>query len=392
MRKPRPWQVAGYLLAWLLIAAGLSAAFFLSSSATTSVASHDAVVRPTVDGWVTVHTGPFLPDVRRPSDGRIGVDITLGKTEAASTDALVQRYAFIASQPDAQIARVEETVTDLAYDAVLRGAAIAVIPLGIWALLGTAAPPRAGSLGLVEQAVDGSRHRGRRGRRRTRLAAVAGPRPDARRRATRGSRSNATSPGSRSPRRRPGSRSPATRPPTPPRRLVLSAVDTYDQSKDFYDAVREAADELVLRVPSEDETVAILVSDRHDNIGMDPVARAIAERGGADVVLDAGDDTSTGSEWEAFSLDSLDRAFRGLRAVRRLRQPRPRPLRELLPAGPWLGHRERGAGARPGWRDPARLRRPAVERPRQLARRARARVSTSWRCGSPTWPASPRSG
>ena len=53
------------------------------------------------------------------------------------------------------------------------------------------------------------------------------------------------------------------------------------------------------------------MSDRHDNIGMDPVVRAIAERGGADVVLDAGDDTSTGSEWEAFSLDSLARAFRG---------------------------------------------------------------------------------
>jgi hypothetical protein len=43
---------------------------------------------------------------------------------------------------------------------------------------------------------------------------------------------------------------------------------------------------------------------------MDPVARAIAEAGGADVVLDAGDDTSTGSEWEAFSLDSLARVFR----------------------------------------------------------------------------------
>ena len=95
------------------------------------------------------------------------------------------------------------------------------------------------------------------------------------------------------------------------KRLVLSAIDTYDQSKDFYDAVRARAGELVLHAPADDETVAIIVSDRHDNIGMDPVARAVAERGGADVVLDAGDDTSTGSEWETFSLDSLDDAFEG---------------------------------------------------------------------------------
>jgi predicted phosphodiesterase len=310
MRKPRPFEVAGYLLAWLLIAAGLAAAFFLSSSATTSVASHDAVVRPTVDGWVTVHTGPFLPDVRRRSEGRIGVEITLGKTEAASTDALVQRYAFIASQPDAQIARVEETVTDLAYEALLRGAAVAVVPLGVWALLGTARRRELGhwawsnkrwmaagtavvvGIGvLVWQPwqdpdptladVDSWQPLGRY------VSEVTLPEEAARLEVTGDPTTNAT------------------------KRLVLSAIDTYEQSKDFYDVVRAGADQLVLRVPAEDETVAIIVSDRHDNIGMDPVAGAIAERAGADVVLDAGDDTSTGSEWEAFSLDSLDRAFRG---------------------------------------------------------------------------------
>jgi predicted phosphodiesterase len=308
MWKPRPSQVAGYLLAWLLIAAGVSAVFFLSSSASTTVASHDAVVRPTVDGWVTVHTGPFLPDVRRRSDGRVGVDITLGKTEAASTDALVQRYAFIASQPDAQIARVEETVTDLAYDALLRGAAIAVLPLGIWALLGTVRRHElrhwawsnkrwmaAGTAIVVGIGVlvwqpwedadpmladaESWQPLGRF------VSEVDLPEEAAGLEITGNPTTNAT------------------------KRLVLSAIDTYDQSKDFYEAVRARADELVLHTPAEDETVAIIVSDRHDNIGMDPVARAIAERAGADVVLDAGDDTSTGSEWEAFSLDSLDGAF-----------------------------------------------------------------------------------
>ncbi len=95
------------------------------------------------------------------------------------------------------------------------------------------------------------------------------------------------------------------------RRLVESAVSTYQQSTEFYDAAAEAAAELDVRQPEEGETVAVLVSDRHDNIGMDRVARAIGDRAGATVVLDAGDDTSTGQPWEAFSLDSVSEAFDG---------------------------------------------------------------------------------
>ena len=55
--------------------------------------------------------------------------------------------------------------------------------------------------------------------------------------------------------------------------------------------------------------MALLVSDRHDNVGMDPVSRAIADAGGATILFDAGDDTSTGQEWETFSLDSLAEHF-----------------------------------------------------------------------------------
>jgi hypothetical protein len=43
---------------------------------------------------------------------------------------------------------------------------------------------------------------------------------------------------------------------------------------------------------------------------MDEVVRAVADEAGATVVLDAGDDTSTGQAWEGFSLDSLDEAFK----------------------------------------------------------------------------------
>ena len=69
---------------------------FLQSSRSIVLASHDAVLRPTMTGWVEVRTGPVLPDVRFPSGARIGVDVYLGKTEAASTEALIERYAVIA--------------------------------------------------------------------------------------------------------------------------------------------------------------------------------------------------------------------------------------------------------------------------------------------------------
>jgi len=93
------------------------------------------------------------------------------------------------------------------------------------------------------------------------------------------------------------------------KRLVISAVDTYRRSKLFYADAEEAAADLVLRTPDTDETVAVLVSDRHDNIGMDEVSRAIANVAGASAILNAGDDTSAGESWEAFSLDSLNEAF-----------------------------------------------------------------------------------
>ena len=93
------------------------------------------------------------------------------------------------------------------------------------------------------------------------------------------------------------------------RRLVESAIDTYDKSLDFYQTAAEQAADLDLRVPEEGDTVVALISDRHDNIGMDAVARAIADRGAATAVFDAGDDTSVGQPWEAFSLDSVNEAF-----------------------------------------------------------------------------------
>ena len=137
------------------------------------------------------------------------------------------------------------------------------------------------------------------------------------------------------------------------RRLVESAVGTYDEGKTFYRDAAEAAADLDLRQPEEGETVVLLISDRHDNIGMDRVARAVGDAAGAEAVFDAGDDTSTGSTWEAFSLDSLDATFDDdpyADGSGRSPATTTTALRRRLPGRPRLDHarRRRRSTARTG--------------------------------------------
>ena len=284
-------------------------AFFLGDSRTVVVASHDAVVTPTFSGYAEVHTGPLLPDFRRASGGPLGVDVLLGKTESDSVEELFARYAFIASEPDSQISKVTDAVRDMALSAALRGVGLGLVPLAAWWLLG---PHRRGEL------LRGVRSRkGAAGG----ILLLAVPlvlwQPwnadeDTQEDMREWESLESFMAGYLLPAEAAGIEIRTSPTTTQTQRLIESAVDTYEKSKEFYGEAATAAGELDLREPEPDETSVIVVSDRHDNIGMDRVARAIADRAQASVVLDAGDDTSTGQPWEAFSLDSLDRSFRDL--------------------------------------------------------------------------------
>ena len=280
---------------------------FLTSSRSVVLASHDAVIRPNLTGQAVVHTGPVLPDVRVDAPGAVGVDIRLDKTDASSTDELVQRYAFIASEPQGQIDKVTEAVRSMAVDAALRGAILGLVPVLIWLLVGPA------------------RRRDLAGRVRLRPALVAvglvlllgvglwqpwstdDDPPDADRDWM--SLAEFLGPEVPLPDDLDGVEVRGDVTTAQTRRLVESAIDTYDASKTFYAAAAAEAAGLPLRAPQEGDTVAAFVSDRHDNIGMDSVARAIADAAGATAVYDGGDDTSSGKSWEAFSLDSVTAAF-----------------------------------------------------------------------------------
>jgi hypothetical protein len=301
--------VAVTVLAWLVVAVPVAALTFVNSSRTTVIASHEAEIQPTFDGWAEISLGPFLPSFRYPTDRLVGAEIVLGKTSLTSYEELVRRYAFLAGQPDGQIAKVGDAVEEMAVEALVVGALVGLVGPGVWFALGnrrrhelTASTRDRLRTGVAVTAV-------------VALAAVIVARPWDR--TAEQLHGIAWQPLADA---LPDVPIPAEARPLQvdaglltegTRRLVESALDSYQKSSSFYRTAAEEAAGLAdqLRQPEEGETVAVLVSDRHDNIGMDPVARAIADAGGATFLLGAGDETSTGSEWEAFSLESLDDAF-----------------------------------------------------------------------------------
>ncbi len=315
-RRRRAGRILLALVAWLAVAVPVATWSVTQDGVETVVAGHDAEVTPTFDGWVHLRMGPYLPDLRLPSSGTVGVDVLLGKTQADTARELADRYAAIAAHPDAEQRRVEAVVRDQVVAGVLRGALAGLVLPGLWLLVG---PARRAQLLRVATRSPRSR-RGWLGYAVAlalvvALAVVVVPRPWEGREAqvqddTWLALGDAY----------PDLQVPAELSPWQvqggmftqgTRRLLQSALDTYDKSTVFYDELTERVPEVAeeFRVPEEGETVAVLVSDRHDNIGMDQVVRAAADAAGATAVLTAGDDTSTGEEWEAFSLDSLDTAF-----------------------------------------------------------------------------------
>jgi hypothetical protein len=295
---------------WLLVALPTAAALFLNGSRTIVLAGHDAVVSPSLDGWATLDLGPYLPNLRYPSGSRLGAHIDLGKTTAGSYQVLIQRYAFIASQPQAQIRKVRGALTDLAVDSAVDGALIGLAGPGLVLVVGrrrwAELRKRVGGLSLRGAAV---------GAAGVLVVGVVAVRPW-----DRGDEPVEKDTWQPLASTLPEVKVPAEAKPLQiesglmtngTRRLVASAVGSYRKSVTFYHQLTDLAPEIAgrLHTPAEGERVGLLVSDRHDNVGMDPVAHAIAKEGHASFLLDAGDDTSTGSAWEAFSMESLAQSF-----------------------------------------------------------------------------------
>jgi predicted phosphodiesterase len=310
------------LLALLAVGVALPTAYttFIHSERHIVIGAHDATVQPNFSGHAGLDFGPLIPRVRLPAGTPlgIGVEITMGESEVSDLNQLVARDAVIASQPQGEIAAVRSSIRSMAVDAALRalGTAVLAVLLAVlaWRAVGSDRrrqiwasvrhPHRrqawtGAGLGVVTLAA---------------LALVAVPeRPQAEDTAwvpidsvfpqlprdnvldTVEIAEGASTSGGKA--------------------LVEGALSTYRASVAFYGKLALQAATVDVRKPLEGEKTAIVVTDRHDNIGMDPVVKAVADRARAGMVIDLGDDTSSGASWEAFSINSLAREFRGFDIV-----------------------------------------------------------------------------
>ena len=305
------------LLVLLAVGVALPTAYstFIHSEREVVIGAHDATVQPTFSGYARIDFGTLVPQIRLPAEAPLGlgVDIRLGDSEITNLDQLVARDAAIAAQPQGEIASVRSTITSMLIDAAMRalGAALLAVLVAIlaWRAIGqdrrraiwaAAHQPQrrqvVGTVGVVVTTIAAL----------VLMAAPDRPRSDEQEwvpidsvfpelpsdqvldkveivegASTRGSKA-----------------------------LVEGALATYRTSVSFYGRLAVSASTTDVRTPLEGETTALVVTDRHDNIGMDPVARAIADRARARMLIDLGDDTSNGGTWETFSINSLAREFR----------------------------------------------------------------------------------
>ncbi len=314
----RALRVLGLLLVGLVVAIPTSGAVLLSTERAITIGAHTATARPTLDGFVTVLAGPLLPEVRFPAShtSKVGVRIILRDGDTANLEQILMQDAAIASQPQGEIASVTREVQRMVVRALIKGSLVGLLSMMTVGIVWR-------GIGLRRRREIAMYVRSRRGNvtvvtlglllSMTLTITILMP-VDSERQITwipireaypllpeepileqvMVSQGAAVA----------GSQA-----------IVKGALDTYTESVDFYRMVAEKAESLVLPQPTAEQKVAVVVTDRHDNIGMDQVARAIADAAGASIVIDLGDDTSSGATWEAFSINSLRAHFEGFPIV-----------------------------------------------------------------------------
>jgi Icc-related predicted phosphoesterase len=323
LRAIAPWAGLSLLFVVTTVVVGLLG--FVNDSERVTIGAHAATVSPTFDGYATLDLGAVLPRLRIPADtpGGIGVNIDVQETDANNLTELLTRDTLIASQPDGEIGQIKKVIQQMAVDNAVAGAGtgllVVVVVATIWTALG--APRRRELWHLVH------RHE-RRFEHRTivvlvamliTIASIYGP----------------------------GRIRPDEVPPTQWQPLIKllpqmsfddrlkrvevasgfsttggvgvirTLVETYRKSTELYGQLKDRVADVAPQIhqPNKDEKVALLVADRHDNIGIDGFASEVAKAGGAKLLIDAGDDTSSGQSWEAFSINSLRQHFKDFKVV-----------------------------------------------------------------------------
>ncbi|WP_141862080.1 metallophosphoesterase family protein [Kribbella jejuensis] len=323
LRAVAPWAALSLLFAVTSVVAGLLV--FTNDSERITIGAHAATVSPTFDGHATLDLGAVLPRLRMASNDPfgLGVNIDVQETNASNLTDLINRDALIAAQPEGEIARIRQAVQEMAVDDALAGAGtgllMVVVVATLWAVVG--ARRRRELWHLVH------RHERRVEHRAIvvlvamliTIASIFGP---GRIRGVEAPPTQWTPLATLLPqldldKQLQGVEVASGFSTTGGVGVIKTAVDTYQRSTRFYGQLKDKVGDVATQIhqPGKDEKVAIQVNDRHDNIGMDPFAAEVAKVAGAKLLIDAGDDTSSGQEWELFSINSLRQHFKDFKVV-----------------------------------------------------------------------------
>ncbi|MGH3498692.1 MAG: metallophosphoesterase family protein [Nocardioidaceae bacterium] len=316
-RARRALTVVVLVLAGLVVGGVVAVGGYLTDARSVGIGAHRATVSPTFDGYATFVAAPLLPDVRIPTalPMHAGVHVVIGESDETTINGLLAADALIASHPQGDIARIRSTVKDMALANGIRGVGAGVLTVLVliasWRMVGAERRDQ-----LVRHA-----HRWAPSRRRILESAVLvaavigavlavllprhdGPLPTDQQRwvALPSLFPSLTLPAALT--RVQVASNGATAGGVA---LINKGLTLYNQSVTYYGDMenRVAGVAPQIHVPASGDTVALMVSDRHDNIGMDDVAAAVGRAGSASLLIDAGDDTSNGGAWEQFSINSL---------------------------------------------------------------------------------------
>jgi predicted phosphodiesterase len=315
----------GLVVLFLSVSALVGLIGFFTDSRPVTVGAHAAEVSPTYDGHVTLDLGPVLPRMRLITNlpAGIGLNTDVQETDARDLNDLLTRDALIASQPDGEIRRLHDVVVDMAVDNVIAG-----VGAGLFAgVVAFACWRTVGRVRRAELARIFSHHVAQLELRVlavlvAMVIAVGAVMVPGRMRSsdvepTEWRPLQELLPDVRLDPRLDQVEAAAGFATTGGIGLIRTAVDSYNRSQRLYGDLRTAVPGVAsqIRKPLPDQKVALLLSDRHDNIGMDPVVAELAHLAEVKLIIDAGDDTSSGQRWEAFSINSLAEHFKDYKIV-----------------------------------------------------------------------------
>jgi predicted phosphodiesterase len=275
--------------------------------------AHEVAVSPTFDGHATLDQ-PGVLKLRLPAEAPLNLGVNLRITDTPDPNTAVQRDVYIATQPEGEKDNLGEVVNDMLVDSALKGLGVGMIATGglFWYTYSRRKHPEG------NDTVTGKIGAGAAIFSIGWVAATYG---------ISGGMINPTDNDGPDKWSKVADLVPAVQAVDDPlvkqievNKTDISAsaidiinglVDSFNSGKKFYADVVERVPDIISQIhqPEDGQTVAVIVSDRHDNILMDPVIRTLADAGGATMVISLGDDTSSGESWEAFSINSLDEAF-----------------------------------------------------------------------------------